>query len=51
MTDAQEDEMAEWLKNHLEMYNKAKKEYWDMDGKEATWATQARAMDMEGEFH
>ena len=27
MTDAQEDEMAQWLKNHPEMYNKGKKEY------------------------
>ena len=51
MTDAQEDEMAEWLKNHPEMYNKAKKEYRDMDRKEAAWATQARSMGMEGEFH
>ena len=50
MTDAQEDEMAEWLKNHPEMYNKAKKEYRDMDRKEAAWANQARAMGMEGEF-
>ena len=48
MTDAQEDEMAEWLKNHPEMYHKAKKEYRDM--KEAAWATQARFMGMEGEF-
>ena len=52
MTDAQEDEMAEWLKNYPEMYNKGKKECRDMDWKEAAWATQARAMDkgMEGEF-
>ena len=50
MTDAQEDEMAQWLKNHLEMYNKGKKEYKDMDHKEAAWATQARAMGMECEF-
>ena len=50
MTDAQEDEMAEWLKNHLEMYNKAKKEYRDTDRKEAALATQARVMGMEGEF-
>ena len=49
MTDAQEDEMAESLKNHPEMYNKAK-EYRDMDSKEAAWATQARAMGKEGEF-
>ena len=48
MTDAQEDEMAEWLKNHPEM---AKKEYRDMDRKEVAWVTQARAMGMEGEFH
>ena len=48
LTDAQEDEMAEWLKNHPEMYNR---EYRDMDRKEAAWATQARAMGMEGEFH
>ena len=39
MTDGQEDEMAEWLKNHPEMYNKAKKEYRDTDRKEAAWAT------------
>ena len=26
MTDAQEDKMVEWLKNHPEMYNKGKKE-------------------------
>ena len=51
MTDGQEDEMAEWLSNHPEMYNKAKKEYRYMDRKEAAWATQARAMGMEGEFH
>ena len=50
MTDAQEDEMAEWLKNHPEMYSKAKKEYRDTDRKEAAWATQARAMGMEGEL-
>ena len=50
MTDGQEDEMAEWLKNHPEMYNKAKKEYRDTDRKEAAWATQARAMGMEGEL-
>ena len=50
MTDAQEDEMAEWLKNHPEMYNKAKKEYRDTDRKKAAWATQARAMGMEGEL-
>ena len=50
MTDGQEDEMAEWLKNHPEMYNKAKKEYRDMDRKEAAWATQARAMGLEGEL-
>ena len=50
MTDGQEDEMAEWLKNHPEMYNKAKKEYRDMDRKEAAWATQARAMGPEGEL-
>ena len=50
MTDAQEDEMAQWLKNLPEMYNKGKKEYRDMDRKEAAWATQARAMGMEGEF-
>ena len=25
MTDAQEDKMAEWLRNHPEMYNKGKK--------------------------
>ena len=50
MTDAQEDEMAEWLKNHPEMYNKATKEYRDTDRKEAAWATQARAMGMEGEL-
>ena len=31
MTDAKEDEIAEWLKNHPEMYNKGKKEYRDMD--------------------
>ena len=51
MTDAQEDEMAQWLTNHPEMYNKGKKEYRDMDQKETAWATQARAMGMEGEFH
>ena len=51
MTDAQEDEMAQWLQNHPEMYNKAKKEYRDTDRKEAAWATQARSMDMEGEVH
>ena len=51
MTDAQEDEMAEWLKNHPETYNKGKKEYRDMDRKEAAWATKARAMGMEGELH
>ena len=39
MTDGQEDEMAEWLKNHPEMYNKAK-----------AWATQARAMGLEGDL-
>ena len=50
MTDGQEDEMAEWLKNHSEMYNKAKKEYRDTDRKEAAWATQARVMGMEGEL-
>ena len=50
MTDGQEDEMAEWLKNHPEMYNKAKKEYRDTDRKEAAWATQARAMGLEGEL-
>ena len=50
MKDAQEDEMAQWLKNHLEIYNKGKKEYRDMDHKEAAWATQARVMGMEGEF-
>ena len=50
MTDAQEDEMAQWLKNHPEMYNKGKKEYRDMNRKEAAWAIQARAMGMEGEF-
>ena len=50
MTDAQEDEMAQLLKNHPEMYNKGKKECRDMDRKEAAWATQARAMGMEGEF-
>ena len=49
MTDGQEDEMAEWLKNHPEMYNKAK-EYRDTDRKEAAWATQARAMGLEGEL-
>ena len=50
MTDGQEDEMAEWLKNHPEMYNKAKKAYRDTDRKEAAWATQARAMGLEGEL-
>ena len=50
MTDAQEDEMAEWLKNHPEMYNKAEKDYRDRDRKEAAWATQATAMGMEGEL-
>ena len=35
MTDAQEDEMAQWLKNHPEMYNKGKKEYRNKDCKEA----------------
>ena len=50
MTDAQEDEMAEWLQNHPEMYNKAKKEYRDTDRKEAAWEAQARVMGMEGEF-
>ena len=50
MTDAQKDEMAEWLQNHPEMYNKAKKEYRDTDLKDAAWETQVRAMDMEGEF-
>ena len=30
--------MAEWLKNHPEMYNKGKKEYRDMDRKETAWA-------------
>ena len=50
MTDAQENVMAEWLKNHSEMYNKGKKEYRDMDRKEAAWATQARAMGKDGEF-
>ena len=50
MTDAQEDEMAEWLKKHPEMYNKGK-EYRDMDRKEAAWATHAKAMGMESEFH
>ena len=50
MTDGQEDEMAEWLKNHPEMYNKAKKEYRDTNRKEAAWATQARAMGLEGEL-
>ena len=50
MTDGQEDEMAEWLKNHPEMYNKAKKEYRDTDRKEAAWATQARDMGLEGEL-
>ena len=49
MTDGQEDEMAEWLKNHPEMYNKDK-EYRDTDRKEPVWVTQARAMGMEGEF-
>ena len=39
MTDAQKDEMAEWLKNYPEMYNKAKKECRDMDRKEAAWPT------------
>ena len=48
---AQEDKMAEWLKNHPEMYNKGKKEYRDTDRKEAAWATQARTMGMESEFH
>ena len=50
MTDTQEDEMAQWLKNHPEMCNKGKNEYRDMDRKEAAWATQARAMGMKGEF-
>ena len=31
MTDAQEDKLAEWLKNYPEMYNKGKQEYRDMD--------------------
>ena len=47
MTVAQEDKMAQWLKNHPEMCNKGKKEYRDKDRKEAAWATQARAMGME----
>ena len=42
--------LSEWLKKHPEMYNKGKKEYRDMDRKEAAWATQARAMGMEGEL-
>ena len=42
--------MAEWLKNYPEMYNKGKKDYSDMDRKEAAWATKARVMGMEGEF-
>ena len=51
MTDAQEDdEMAQWLQNHPEMYNKAKKEYRDTDRKEAAWEAQARVMGMDGEF-
>ena len=50
MTDAQEDEMAEWLKNDPEMYNKGKKDYRDMDRKEAACATQARTMVMEVGF-
>ena len=51
MIDAQEDEMAEWFKNHPEMYKKGHREYRDMDRKEAASATQARAMGMEGELH
>ena len=50
MTDGQEDEMAQWLMNHPEMYNKAKKEYRDTDRKEAAWEAQARVMGMDGEF-
>ena len=47
MTDAQEDKMAEWLQNHPEMYNKGKKEYRDLNRKEAAWAIQASAMGSE----
>ena len=50
LTDAQEDEMAQWLQSHPEMYNKAKKEYRDTDRKEAAWEAQAKVMGMDGEF-
>ena len=51
MAGSQENEMAQWFKNHPEMYNKGRKNYRDMGRKEVPWATQARAMAMAGEFH
>ena len=50
LTDSQEDDMAQWLLNHPEMYNKGKKEYRDTDRKDAAWEAQARVMGMDGEF-
>ena len=37
----QEEAMAEWLKDNTVLYNKGKKEYRDVDKKDALWAVQA----------
>ena len=40
LKDEQEEAMADWLKDNTVLYNKGKKEYWDVDKKDALWAAQ-----------
>ena len=50
LTDEQEEAMADWLKDNAVLYNKGKKEYRDVDKKDALWASQGRVMGISGEF-
>ena len=42
--------MADWLKDNTVLYNKGKKEYRDVDKKDALWAAQVWVMGISGEF-
>ena len=50
LTDKPKEPMADWIKDNTALYNKGKKEYWDVDKKEALWAAQAQVMGISGEF-
>ena len=50
LTDEQEEAMADWLKDNTVLYDKGKKEYRDVDKKDALWAAQAPVMGISGEF-